>query len=165
MNPATNATQSWGRVRNRDGLVTKAVIGRLVRDIAERFRPDRIILFGSYAYGQPDRDSDIDLLVTMPARNEIDLALRIEQTVDPPFSIDVVVRTPKNMQWRLEDGDWFLREVVARGKVVYEKDHRGVGAEGRSGALAHCCPFPADAGAGRSSRATTCTKATRVTWS
>jgi predicted nucleotidyltransferase len=122
----------WGRIRNRHGLVCRPVISRLVERIAECFKPDRIILFGSYGYGEPKPESDVDLLVVMPARNEIDQALRIEQTVDPPFSVDVVVRTPKNLQWRLEEGDWFLREIVERGKVLYEKNGPRMGAKSRS---------------------------------
>jgi predicted nucleotidyltransferase len=132
MAKTTATSQPWGRIRNRHGLVSRAVIGRLAQHVAKQFRPERIILFGSYAYGQPDRDSDVDLLVVMPARNEIDQALQIEDTLDPPFSVDIVVRTPKNMQWRLEEGDWFLREVIQRGKVLYEKDHSRVGPQGRS---------------------------------
>src|SRR5438132_5708862 len=96
-------------------------IRRYARQIAERFRPDRIILFGSYAYGQPHADSDVDLLVVMPARNQLDQAFKIHSTLLPPFPLDIIVRTPKNLEWRLEEGDWFLREVVSKGKVLYEK--------------------------------------------
>src|ERR1700730_8387095 len=89
----------WGKVRNTRGLVTRSAIKLLVKRIVGRFLPDKIILFGSYAYGQPTPGSDIDLLVIMPARNEIDQSLRIEEWLDPPFSLDVIVRTPKNLQW------------------------------------------------------------------
>src|SRR5437660_5522235 len=47
------------------------VIRRFARQVAERFRPDKIILFGSYAYGRPHADSDVDILVIMPARNQM----------------------------------------------------------------------------------------------
>jgi len=124
---------SWGKIRNQHGLVCRTTIRRLVERIAVRFQPDKIILFGSYAYGQPDRWSDVDLLVVMPARNEIDQSLRIEETLDPPFSVDVIVRTPKNLKWRLEEGDWFLRQVVGQGKVMYEKADSGVDLQSRSG--------------------------------
>src|SRR5438270_8398255 len=103
------------------------IIRRFARQVAERFQPDKIILFGSYAYGQPHADSDVDILVVMPARNQLDQAVRISLAIDPPFPLDIVVRTPKNMQWRLREGDSFLREVVSKGKVLYEKAHGGVG--------------------------------------
>ena len=107
------------------------VIRRFARQVAERFKPDKIILFGSYAYGIPDEDSDVDMLVIMPARSQLQKAYLIHRTMDPPFPLDIMVRTPKNMQWRLEEGDWFLREIVARGKVLYEKADAGVGEKSR----------------------------------
>ena len=107
------------------------VIRRFARQVAERFRPDKIILFGSYAYGKPHADSDVDILVIMPARNELDQALRIRLTIDYNFPMDLLVRTPKNLSWRLAEGDWFLREVMAKGKVLYEKGDKGMGRKGR----------------------------------
>jgi len=101
--------------------------------VAERFRPDKIILFGSHAYGTPHADSDVDILVVMPARNELDQGFKIHSTLLPPFPLDVIVRTPRNLTWRLQEGDSFLREVVARGTVLYEKADQGVGAKGRNG--------------------------------
>jgi predicted nucleotidyltransferase len=92
--------------------------------VAERFAPEKIILFGSHAYGQPHADSDVDILVIMPARNEIDQAVRIDRVVDPPFPLDLIVCTPGNLAWRLKEGDTFLREVMAKGTVLYEKANR-----------------------------------------
>jgi predicted nucleotidyltransferase len=112
-------------------LVPRAVIRDYARQIAEQFNPDRIILFGSYAYGKPHKDSDVDILVVMPARDEINQAVRILEETTSSFPLDLIVRTPRNLRWRLQEGDWFLREIVARGKVLYEKAHRGVGSQGR----------------------------------
>lgn len=115
----------------RGADVPMAVIRRFARQVAERFRPEKIILFGSYAYGQPHADSDVDILVVMPARNQIDQAVRIDRVIDAPFPLDLIVRTPKNLGWRLKEGDWFLREIVAKGKVLYDKNDGRVGAKGR----------------------------------
>ena len=71
------------------------VIRRFARQVAERFQPEKIILFGSYAYGTPHEDSDVDILVIMPARNEIDQAVKIDNAVDAQFPIDLIVRSPK----------------------------------------------------------------------
>jgi predicted nucleotidyltransferase len=106
------------------------VIRRFVRDVAEKFRPEKIILFGSYAYGTPHDDSDVDVLVVMPARNEIDQAVKIQLAIPAPFPMDLIVRTPQDLRWRLEEGDSFLREIVARGKVLYAQADAGVGTEG-----------------------------------
>ena len=107
------------------------LIRRFARQVAEGFRPDKIILFGSYAYGTPHADSDVDLLVIMPARNQHDQAVRIRWEVPAPFPMDLLVRTPKNMKWRLEDGDLFHTQIVTEGKVLYEKAHARIGAQGR----------------------------------
>jgi|SRR6266545_2385517 len=106
----------------RGADIPMRLIRRFAREVAERFNPEKIILFGSYAYGQPHTDSDVDILVVMPARNQIDQAVRISLEIDPPFPLDIIVRTPKNLRWRLEEGDSFLREIVANGKVLYEKE-------------------------------------------
>jgi HEPN domain-containing protein/predicted nucleotidyltransferase len=114
----------------RGAHIPMRVIRGYARRVAERFRPDKIILFGSYAYGTPHGDSDVDLLVIMPARNEIDQAVRIDRVIDPLFPLDLIVCTPKHVAWRLKEGDGFLREIVTRGKVLYEKADGPVGAEG-----------------------------------
>src|SRR5437764_11408295 len=88
--------------------VPMSAIRRFARQVAERFRPDKIILFGSHAYGTPHADSDVDILVVMPARNEIDQACRIDDAIDPPFPLDLIVGTPTNLAWRIAAGDWFL---------------------------------------------------------
>jgi uncharacterized protein len=107
-------------------------IRRFARQVAERFQPDKIILFGSHAYSAPHADSDVDILVIMPARNELDQALKIRLSVDYHFPLDLLVRTPKNLAWRMAEGDSFLEEVLAKGRVLYAKSDPRVGAKGRS---------------------------------
>jgi uncharacterized protein len=109
------------------------IISRYARAVAEEFHPDKIILFGSYAYGTPHEDSDVDLLVVMPARNQHDQAVRILWRLAAPFPLDLIVRTPKEMAWRLEERESFLTTIVAQGKVLYEKDDERVGQKGRRG--------------------------------
>src|SRR5262249_36050138 len=95
------------------------VIRRYARAIAEEFRPDKIILFGSYAYGTPHQDSDVDLLVVMPARDRHAQSVRIRWRLAAPFPLDLLVRTPKEMAWRLKEGESFTTTVVSQGKVLY----------------------------------------------
>jgi predicted nucleotidyltransferase len=120
-----------GLFRYHSPNIPITAIRRYARRIAEKFDPDKIILFGSYAYGQPDEWRDVDLLVVIPTRNQIDQSLRIVLSVAAPFSVDLIVRTPKRMLRDWEDGDWFLREVLAKGKVLYEKTDGAVGSQGR----------------------------------
>ena len=109
----------------RGAEVPRSLIRRFARAVAHQFRPDKITLFGSHAYGRPHADSDVDLMVVMPTRNELDQALRIRLAVDCRFPLDLPVRTPRNLAWRLAEGDSFLREVVSKGKVLYEKADQG----------------------------------------
>jgi predicted nucleotidyltransferase len=87
------------------------VIRSYARRIAERFQPEKIILFGSYAYGRPHADSDVDLLVIMPARNELDQAFKIRCEVPAQFPMDLLVLKPKNLNWRLEERESFVTEI------------------------------------------------------
>jgi predicted nucleotidyltransferase len=105
----------------RGADIPRRLIRRFAREVAARFAPEKIILFGSYAYGQPHADSDVDILVIMPTRNELDQSVKICSTVDYNFPLDLLVRTPRNLAWRLAEGDSFLREVMERGKVLYGK--------------------------------------------
>ena len=130
---ANRSSRSAAEWRGEYGtLIPRAVIRHYARQIAERFQPENIILFGSYAYGQPDKDSDVDILVVMPCRNQISQAVRIRMAFPaPPFALDLIVRTPEKLQRRLDEGDSFLGEIVAKGKVLYEKANGGLGSQGR----------------------------------
>lgn len=90
------------------------------------------MLFGSFAYGTPNADSDVDLLVVMQAANEINQSVRIRLALEAPFPLDLIVRTPERLRQRFLDGDWFLREIMEKGKVLYEKRNGPVDAKGRS---------------------------------
>jgi uncharacterized protein len=124
--PTNTNPPRWYRGTN----VPMAVIRQYARAVAKRFQPEKIILFGSHAYGKPHADSDVDILVVMPARNEIDQAVRIDRVVDPAFPLDLIVCTPKNISWRLKEGDSFLCEIMTKGKVLYEKADEPMGSKG-----------------------------------
>lgn len=104
-----------------------AAIRAYARRIAEQFHPDQIILFGSHAKGESHPDSDVDLLVIMPTRNEIDQSLRISLALETTLPVDLIVRTPKHWESGLADGDWFLRDIQKTGKVLYAQTHRSLG--------------------------------------
>lgn len=97
------------------------VIQKLVEKIVEIFHPQKIILFGSYAYGNPQPESDVDILVIMDTPlKESQQALEIRKAVNIFFGLDLIVRTPQNLDERLQWGDSFLKEIVTKGKVLYE---------------------------------------------
>ena len=110
----------------KPGLISLRAIKRFALQIAERFKPEKIILFGSYAYGEPNADSDVDLLVVMAGRNQLDRAGKIYFEIPAPFPLDLIVRTPRNLHQRLANGDLFTNFIVSNGKVLYETGHEGM---------------------------------------
>ena len=108
-------------VRSR---IPNSVIQELIARIVDGFKPQRIILFGSYASDTPRPESDVDLLVVMdtPLR-EAQQALHIRQHVNPLFGVDILVYTPSRLKERLRLGDSFLQEITNKGRVVYESPH------------------------------------------
>lgn len=105
-------------------------IESLSKRIAREFRPDRIILFGSYANGEPNESSDVDLLVVLPFKGKAAYkAGEIRNKVRPEFPLDLIVRSPQQLQDRLAMNDWFMRDIVEKGRTLYEADNPGMGAE------------------------------------
>ena len=105
--------------------IPQEAIDYVVWQIAEKFQPLKIILFGSYAYGNPRPESDVDVLVIMDsALKESELSFQIRKSIEYNFGIDLVVKTPNDLKRRIDLGDVFLKEIVRKGKVVYERDAR-----------------------------------------
>src|SRR3990172_6827114 len=123
-NNLTMAVVNVPTIDKRKRIPQKA-IDQVVEQIVEKFKPQRIILFGSYARGKPRPESDVDMLVVMETPlKEVEQAIQICQQIEYRFGLDLIVRTPKRLAERLEMGDWFLRDVVEEGKVVYESRDR-----------------------------------------
>jgi predicted nucleotidyltransferase len=91
------------------------------RRIADEVKVERIILFGSYAYGAPGRASDVDLLVVTNTRQRhSELRYKLYTVLeDFPAPLDIIFRRPKQIAHVHSSRDWFLRDVVRRGSVVY----------------------------------------------
>ena len=103
-------------------MTTMRQIKKFGRDIGREFHPDKVILFGSYAYGKPTEDSDVDVLVVMPHNEKKGhhVATKIRMRVRAGFPLDLIVRTPGQIRERLDLGDCFMKEITAKGKVLYE---------------------------------------------
>jgi uncharacterized protein len=102
-------------------------IESLSHDIAHAFHPQRIILFGSYAHGTPTDDSDVDLLVILPFKEKSTTkAIEIRGKIKPKIPVDLLVRTPQQIEERIAMNDWFIREIVEHGKTLYEENNSGV---------------------------------------
>lgn len=109
-------------------MISISQIQAFSQQIAEKFQPERIILFGSYASGQPTEDSDVDLLVILPFEElPVQKAIAIRQQIKAPFPLDLIARTPEQIQQRLEMGDFFIQDIMKNGRVLYEANHARVG--------------------------------------
>ena len=105
-------------------LSRRAQIRQLCTCIAREFKPEKIILFGSHAYGQPTPESDLDLMVVMQFEGDpLEQAVTMLNRLNMLLPIDLLVRTPEQVQQRLEMGDSFMRDIIERGKVMYEAHH------------------------------------------
>lgn len=102
-----------------------ALIRNICTRIANEFHPKQIILFGSHAYGTPTLESDLDLLVVMPfVGSPLAQAVKISRQLKLMLPIDLIVRTREQINERLAMDDYFMREIVERGKVMYEAPDR-----------------------------------------
>lgn len=103
-------------------MVDRARIRRFSQAVAQKFHPIKIILFGSHASGTATEDSDVDLLVIMRRTHERGerMSLRIRHAVPRDFPLDLLVRTPAEIAKRLRWGDFFVREIMESGEVLYE---------------------------------------------
>jgi uncharacterized protein len=108
---------------NKSTRIPRREINTIAKRIAEKFDPERIILFGSYAYGKPHRYSDVDLLVVMQTKaRPLVKQIEISRALSPhPFGLDILVYAPQEITSRIGMGDYFLREIIDRGKVLYER--------------------------------------------
>lgn len=100
---------------------TKSAIKTMVRQIVQRFQPERVILFGSHARGDAGPDSDVDLLVVMPVDGS-KRAKQVEIRVmlhDIPVPKDIIVTTPDEFAWRRNTVGTIEEPAAREGKVLY----------------------------------------------
>lgn len=104
--------------------VPQRTIRAVAKHIAEKFQPEEIILFGSYAYGKPQPSSDVDLLVVMETpKGELKTSLEILQSLPRiTFSLDILARSRATIKRRSEMGDRFMKEITQKGKLLYARD-------------------------------------------
>ena len=102
------------------GIVALTDIQDFVTDVAREFLPEKVILFGSYAAGNAGVESDIDLLVVMPDEvSGVRVAADIITRLKPVLPVELVVRSSRQIRERLALNDFFLREIMTKGKELY----------------------------------------------
>ncbi|MCC7202485.1 MAG: nucleotidyltransferase domain-containing protein [Nitrospirae bacterium] len=101
----------------------EAYLKEAVRKIIDNFNPEKIILFGSYAYGKPTENSDIDLMVVMDTdMKPYERVLPIRKTLKYlGMPKDVIVRTPQEFERFKDIVGTIIYTAAHKGKVVYER--------------------------------------------
>jgi predicted nucleotidyltransferase len=95
-----------------------------IQKVVDELKPEKIVLFGSYAYGVPNPHSDVDLLVILKTKAPLkERSWKVSRLLLPrPFPVDILVKTPKEIREALKSGDFFLKEILTRGRVLYERN-------------------------------------------
>lgn len=104
-------------------MVQRKQIRRWCDIVAQEFRPQKIILFGSYAEGNATEDSDVDILVVLPrvrGTRDVHQAAAIRQRVRAPFPMDVIVKSPQEIARCIAGGDGFISGIIRNGELMYE---------------------------------------------
>ena len=103
----------------------KKILSKIVEKLKTEYKPLKVILFGSYAYGNPTKDSDIDLLILKNTdKRSVDRFVEVKRIIYDPdlkISISPLVYTPEELEERLRMGDDFMKEIIKRGIVFYER--------------------------------------------
>lgn len=102
-------------------------IDKILDDIVEKlkrdYKPERIVLYGSYAWGNPTRHSDIDLFIVKDTDKDwVDRFVEVKRLIydrDRYLPISPLVYTPEEVKERLARGDAFIEDILAKGKVIY----------------------------------------------
>ena len=104
-------------------MIATEKIRELTERIVHEFHPERVILFGSYAAGNPRPDSDVDLLVILPFEGKnFRKSLEILNRVNPRFPVDLIARRPDDTARRYREGDPLIREALDHGQVLHERN-------------------------------------------
>jgi predicted nucleotidyltransferase len=109
----------------KEQMISFKQIHEIAVKIIDEFHPERIVLFGSYARGEETTYSDIDLLVIMPSfpGKNVLKAIEIIKRIRPAIPMDLLVRTSDQVRRRLAMNDYFIKEIIEKGAVLYEVDH------------------------------------------
>jgi len=102
--------------------VTEEKIEQVAQKIAKEYKPEKIILFGSYAWGKPGPDSDVDLFIVKKSRKrridrQRELQMKLLGNKFPP--LDLLVYSPEELRRRIEMGDFFIRDIMGKGRILY----------------------------------------------
>lgn len=97
-------------------------IQEIAGKIVKISQPEKIILFGSWAWGHPNSDSDVDLCVIKKTTDTRGESRKIDGQIFPrEFPLDILVYTPKYVSERKNLGDFFIENILNKGKILYAR--------------------------------------------
>lgn len=100
---------------------TKREIAACARSLGKEFGAVKVVLFGSFLKGNASDDSDVDLLEIVQFKGRsVEQAARMRAKFRPAFSVDIIARTPRQIESRLTLGDPFIRDILDQGTVLYD---------------------------------------------
>jgi predicted nucleotidyltransferase len=103
----------------------ETILSEIIEKLRKEYKPIKIILFGSYAYGNPTEDSDIDLLILKnTSRRRVDRFVQVKRIIYNPYRkipVSPLVYSPKELEERLGIGDDFIKEIIQKGIILYER--------------------------------------------
>ncbi|MBI4649304.1 MAG: nucleotidyltransferase domain-containing protein [Bacteroidia bacterium] len=101
------------------------ILSEIIEKLKSEYKPLKIILFGSYAYGNPTEDSDIDLLILKNTnKRRVDRFVQVKRIIYNPnhkIPVSPLIYTPSELEERLKIGDDFIKEIIQKGKIFYDK--------------------------------------------
>ncbi|OGM93031.1 hypothetical protein A2935_03875 [Candidatus Wolfebacteria bacterium RIFCSPLOWO2_01_FULL_47_17b] len=101
--------------------IVEKQLQEVVQKIVNEYKPEKIILFGSWAWGEPGPDSDVDLFIIKETENTREMAREIDGSIFPrPFPLDLIVYKPEQVE-RGQKNDFFVRAILAKGKILYAR--------------------------------------------
>ena len=103
----------------------KKLLSEVVENLISKYKPLSIILYGSYAYGNPTEDSDIDLFILKKTnKRRVDRFVQVKKIIYNPnnkIPISPLVYNPEELEERIRIGDDFIKEIYKKGTILYEK--------------------------------------------
>ncbi len=104
-------------------LKVKKIINEILDGIIKGYKPKKVILFGSYAYGKPSEDSDIDLLIIKNTdKKPIDRWIEVKRLLrgrSRKVPVAPLVYTEKEIEERIAIRDFFIEEIFEKGEVLF----------------------------------------------
>ena len=118
-----NANKPRGQRKMKEEV--KNILSEIVEKLKSEYKPLKIILFGSYAYGNPTEDSDIDLLILKDTnKRRVDRFVQVKRIIYNPnckIPVSPLVYSPEELEERLRIGDDFIKEIIQKGTILYER--------------------------------------------